>query len=413
MKFSGKIMLTVFSAAACFPSAWPETEPPLTLNIIVAAARGNNKELLAMRRRLAVAQALIEENAARPNPSIELERQTPLDAGYQEFKIYQPFALNGRITLAKQTAQAEAAAFSADIAALENEIAAAAKTAYYGFRLAGERIRFEEANLKFSMDMLNSMQLQFQTGQATNADLARAKVETARNKYRLEAAQSKLKAAEAELNCCMGRPPQIPITVADNGMFLNAPSASRDPAFETTLAAALSSRPDLAASALRAEAAETGAALEKRKRIPDLTLGWITGASPEERYSKLAVTLELPLWYRNRGAIARAEAETTARAQDTDSLNLSVRKQIYTAWLARVLAAKRVRAARETVLLVNDLRKTASLDYLSGKSGLAAFYETNRIFIEENLNYLDGLAEYFEKSVELEKAAGSIAAGEL
>ncbi|MDP2864675.1 MAG: hypothetical protein Q8O90_00340, partial [Elusimicrobiota bacterium] len=84
-----------------------------------------------------------------------------------------------------------------------------------------------------------------------------------------------------------------------------------------------------------------------------------------------------------------------------------IRREVYNAWLELGLSQKRLVAARETVFLLNDLRRTASRDYLAGKMDLTAFYEINQVFLEENINYLDALNGYYEKSVQLDAAVSN------
>ena len=55
------------------------------------------------------------------------------------------------------------------------------------------------------------------------------------------------------------------------------------------------------------------------------------------------------------------------------------------------------------VLAVDEVREINSRDYLSGKIDLTAYYEGNRLFLEQNLNHLDALQEYHDKDVELEQ----------
>ena len=170
---------------------------------------------------------------------------------------------------------------------------------------------------------------------------------------------------------------------------------------------ALSRRSELRALVLTGKAADLNVTLEKSKRLPVPGLGFIRGSDGGTGYSRLFLGLELPLWYNNKGEIKRALANKAALDYEGRRLELEIRREVYNAWLELGLAQKRLAASRETVTLLNDLRRTASQDYLSGKIGLTSFYETNRIFLEENISYLDALNEYYEKTAQLQAAANS------
>ena len=123
--------------------------------------------------------------------------------------------------------------------------------------------------------------------------------------------------------------------------------------------------------------------------------------------SRLFLGLELPLWYNNNGEVKRALAQRAVLGYEEKRLELEIRREVYSAWLELGLAQKRLAAARETVFLLNDLRRVAAQDYLSGKIGLTAFYETNRVFLEENLSYLDALNGYYEKTAQMAAATNN------
>ena len=131
-------------------------------------------------------------------------------------------------------------------------------------------------------------------------------------------------------------------------------------------------------------------------------MGFIRGVDGGEGYSKLSLGLELPLWYNNKGEIKMALARKASLGYEGKRLELDIRREVHGAWLEMGLAQKRLAAARETVFMLNDLRRTAAQEYLSGKIGLTSFYETNRVFLEENISYLDALKEFYERTAQLD-----------
>jgi len=379
--------------------------PALTLPGILSEVKTANPALAAARRQLGLLEAEVAINSAYPNPGIELDKAASSGSDGYELKAVQPVPLTRRAGTAGSAARASYEAAQKELQALETVILGAARKTWYALRIAKERRNFEETNLRFSMDVLNKIEMRLQTGEAGNADLARAKVEASRSGYHLQEAETALRAAAGELNTLMGRRPDTPAAVAENGGFSLAPVAPALEPLEKYTELALARRFELRALAFNRKAADLGVALEKSKRLHVPGLGLIHGSDGGTSYSRLFLGLELPLWYNNKGEIKRALAHRAALDYEAQRLELEIRGEVYTAWLELGLAQKRLAASREAVSLLNDLKRTAAQDYLSGKIELTAFYETNRVFLEENVSYLDALKEYYEKTAQLEAAA--------
>lgn len=405
-----KNFLLPLFVAALFPgraAAAPEPGQTLTLPGILSEVKTANPALAAARRRLGLLQAEVIINSAYPNPSIEIDKSVSSVFDGYEIKAVQPVPLTNRAGTAGAAARASYEAAQKELQALETVVLSSARKAWYALRIGKERREFEEKNLRFSMDILNKIEMRLQTGEAGNADLARAKVETSRSGLHLQEAETTLRAAAGDLNALLGRRPDAPVAVSENGGFSLAPVAPALEPLEKYTELALARRFELHALALNGKAADLSLTLEKDKRLPVPEFGLIRGSDGGTGYSRLFLGLELPLWYNNKGEIKRALAHKAALDYEGQRLELEIRREVYNAWLELGLAQKRLASARETVTLLNDLRRTASQDYLSGKIGLTAFYETNRIFLEENISYLDALNEYYEKTAQLEAAVNN------
>jgi len=402
----------LLSFIALFPRpgwAAPAAEAkPLTLAGILAAVKSENPSLAAARRQLRLLEAEAEISAAYPNPSLEIEKAVSAGSDGYEAKLTQPVPLTRRAGTAAGAARALFEAAQKELEGLEGRVLGSARKAWYSLRIAMERRNFEETHQRSSMDILNKITLRLQTGEAGNADLTRARVEVARSGYHLQGAETALRLAQGEVNLLMGRRPDAPAAVLESGSFSLAPAAPELEPLEKYTELALLRRPERRALALNGKAAGLGVALEKGRRLPVPEFGLIRGSDGGAGYTRLFLGLELPLWYNNKGELNRALARKGALQDEERRLELEIRREVYTAWLESGLAQKRLAAAHETVFLLNDLRRTASQDYLSGKMELTAFYEINQVFLEENLNYLDALNGYYEKTAQLDAAVGNL-----
>jgi outer membrane protein TolC len=388
-------------------AAVQEVSSALSLAGLLAEVKSANPSLAAASRQLALLETEAVINSAYPNPSVEIEKAASSGPDGYEVKVVQPVPLTRRAGTAGAAARASYEAAQKELQALETAVLNSARKAWYALRIAGERRNFEEKNLRFSMDILNKIEMRLQTGEAGNPDLARAKVETYRGGLRLQEAETAQRAAAGEVNALMGRRPDAPAAVREDGGFSLAPVAPALEPLEKYTELALARRSELRALALKAKAAALDLTSEKGGRLPVPEVGLIRGSDGGTSYTRLFLGLELPLWYNNGGEVKRALARKAALDSEGQRLELEIRLEVYNAWLELGLAQKRLAASRETVTLLNDLRRAASQDYLSGKIDLTAFYETNRVFLEENISYLDALREYYGKTAQLEAAANS------
>ena len=406
-----KFLLTLFTVAIfTVPLIYAqknEQSTEMTLSGVIKEVKDNNPSLAAARRQLSLLEADELISSAYANPNIEIEKSASGGPAGYEVKASQPVPLTRRTGKAKAAARTAFEAAKKELEALENLTLSSARKAWYALHIAKERRNFEETNLRFSMDILNKIEMRLQTGEAGNADLSRAKVETARSGYRLQDADTMLSAAMGELNELMGRRPELPVHLPENGGFSLIPVPSPPEPLEKYTELALAGRPEMSAAALRGKAADLSLALEKYRRIPVPEIGLMYGSDSGTGYSKLFLGFELPLWYNSKGEIKKALAQKSITDCEAKRAEMRIRAEAYTAWLELGLARKRLAAAREIVVMLNDLRRTAAQDYLSGKIDLSAFYETNRVFLEENINYLDALKGYYEKTAQMSAATNS------
>lgn len=384
-----------------------EAAGQLSLPGVLAEVKAANPGLARARARLAELEAEVQAVSAYPNPSLELQQAAPGDGSFTEIKLVQPVPLTRRSGTAAAGARAAREAAAKEALALETVTLEAARKAWYAMRIAREHRRFEETNLKFSLDLLNKIGMRLQTGEAGNADLARARVEVSRSELRLSAAGTEIASAAGELNALMGRRPDAPLEMPENGGFSLTPETPEPGPLDGYTALALARRAEPQALALRGEEADLALRREKGLALPVPEIGLVRGREGGADYNRLFLGLELPLWYANKGGVGRAKARKAALAAEAAALDLQIRREVHAAWLELGLARKRLESARETVLLTNDLRRAASQDYLSGKTALASYYETNRVYLEENINYLDALESYYGRTAQLDAAVNS------
>lgn len=200
-----------------------------------------------------------------------------------------------------------------------------------------------------------------------------------------------------------GVAPAAPPSAPAAGAAAATPSATATSLLPPTIGAT----PSVAAAEASLQAAELAVRAERRNLIglPTLILGveWDDAAEdpPNRKMPLIGLSLPVPLFNRNQGPIATAEAER-ARASATLTATRLVARQRFVEGL-RERESLRARVARDQELVVRAERVAAKslTAYREGASALPAVLEARRTAREVLGQYIDDLAALLTIQAEL------------
>ncbi len=162
--------------------------------------------------------------------------------------------------------------------------------------------------------------------------------------------------------------------------------------------------------ALRAQLASYGGTelelqAEIRRQYPQLSLGG--GYGYEERNDKLGIGFELslPLWNRNREAIARATGDRAVKQAETLTIWKGLMQQAATLRDRQTLALEHCRAERERVDALVDHAKRQEQLYAIGESSLLELAETRHEAYLRRQSYFDCLGDLMDIRIKLRHLA--------
>ena len=171
---------------------------------------------------------------------------------------------------------------------------------------------------------------------------------------------------------------------------------------------ALAERPDVAAARREEDRARSELALQQALRLPNVTVG--AGYRRDFGENGLVVTasVPLPLFDRNAGGIARAEAERRVAAgrlrQAEQAVSLEVQQAVNTAAAMRErlasLESGYLRKAREA-------RDAAAAAYRSGATDLIDYLDAERAYRDVQRAYQRALFDVRLSQLELDAAVGA------
>lgn len=324
--------------------------------------------------------------------------------------LSQPLTQQYRIGLNLDIAQLDRQIAEEDVRRERQRVAAEVRTSYYQIS-AREAGIVALRDLVRSVEELEAVTSRYSTeGLVLRSDALEVKARLARERQRLDAAESELAAQREHLNQLLGRDVLEPFRVA-------TPSALASPAASLTLEAsrqrAQTSRAEVRAASLRTSQADT------QRRLA--TAGWIPDVSLVASYTRLMNSETTPQDIGTVGIFFSWEAfdwgrkahEAKERAHATEQARegrVEAEQQI------AVEAGQRWRAVRDSAALLEATRLEADASAASLQTDRSRYRENAAILrdvlrTEARLSsarhdFTDALAGYWSAVAELERAIG-------
>ena len=410
----GLIPLLIINAALWSEAAGDADPPPqvMTLEQAVSYALENNPGINAERRKLGIAkgQKTQADMLVQYNPMVitrYMNQDTSEGERYDNFRLglAQKFEVAGQPGFRRAAARRNLKKVQWEIKNAERLLEANVKAAFYNLLITKEKTRLARQILKFRREILNISQKRYEVGDIS-------KLQVYLNQVGFMRAQREQLEINREYNRNLFRLKQIINWKMDKeleakGDFKVSPlTLDKD----KLLGFALEHRPDLLALKYDLERAGKEVQLAYSKRIPDITF-WANYLHDEgDNIVGGGVNVPIPVFNWNQGNIEKSLARQDVLEYQLFKLRTEVSKEVLTAAANFNLAVNEVRIftkeilprLSETLELVKEAFRLGQIDQLTVTI-------SQNEFIQTRFSYLEGLSEYYNTLVELEKAAaGSI-----
>lgn len=397
----------------------------MTADEAVAYALAHNGELLAARKEIEAAEALVKQAGLRSNPRLDVEGSRQINGKDNTVMATAmlPLELGGRRPARIAVAQRELEVRQHEVADRERVLAAEVRMKFGETLAQALKLAFTEellANNRRGYDLIAA-----RVGEGATAPLEQnmALVELNRLRSMRENVQGKLEVLMLELRNLIGMPPEEPLRLrGDFGNLLDQPAPI---AMETERA--LRERPDLLAVHAMEDLAE--ARIEQARAAGRLDASVLAGyermnfgfplfgvtESGQLRpvqdvfhYFKFGVSLDLPVRNKNQGAIEAAVVETEAARQRREFAELTVRREVAAAYAqygsaARAMEIFRVGVRDQAKANLDVVRQTYEL----GSKTLLDYIAEQRRFIELENDFIDAQLATYSARVQIERATAS------
>jgi outer membrane protein, heavy metal efflux system len=402
VKLRGIMFLIVMLASVLAARA----QQPITLERAMAMARARAPQILSAqdrideaRGRMAGASILVQENPTidgTVGPRYSLNGNT---TDY-DISISQPFELGGRrgarIASARAGVDREAAS-SRDVA---RRLLREVSVAFVRGLAAKERLSFAEAASRIASELLQSMNLRFDTGDVPVLDVNLARNGAARARAEVRTAQAAYTSAIGDLRILLGMN-------ADETLEIIGDLQDRKRFELATLTTKAGDRPDLQALAAEKAEAQADIRLAKGFHWPTVAPAFTYKRDQGDRVVQGGVSFTLPIFNRGQELQAVGEGRTRRIEREMDATKRAVSVEVRTAYDVYNLQVAAVEELeRDALPSLMENETLARRSFEEGEIGLAELLFVRRDAFEIRNVYTERLLEAAVAGIELESRAG-------
>ncbi len=388
-----------------FLSKQKSTSGSWNLNRLALAAAYFNGDVRIARAQAAEAIAGITTAEQRPNPVLTFSPgYNSSSSGISPWIISPTFdvTLETAGKRAKRSAQARAEAEAAQlrVASVAWDVRAKVRTAMLDLYSAQANNALLTAEAALHDEALKKLTAQVEGGASPAFELTQARLSLNRSKLALHDADKQRVSARAQLAAAIGVPASaLDAVKLDFSSFISLPSVPS----RTARRHALTHRSDLLALLADYTVADSALRLEIAKQYPDIHLNPGYKLDQTDNEWSLGFSVALPVFNRNRGPIAQAEAKRETAGAKFEAKQASVFAEIETA-----LAAYHAATAKATTAatLADQATKASDTTQRMVEAGELTPLELTRRRIEASAASLSKL----EAHAQAQLAAGQLEA---
>jgi cobalt-zinc-cadmium efflux system outer membrane protein len=407
------------AAAAAVPAPAPPAAPPpvetiapgsaLTIPQLLALAQRHNptRAVFDANRRAAAAHVTQARAWDNPETEIDLGRARTTEGDHLTIggvSIRQRIPWPGKRSARINAAQAEHEVTESETRSLQLDLAGEVMATALDLALDQQALDQSQAGLTNARQILGIVEKRLSAGEATKADLLRARVDVLQAEQSSAALVSDLAAARASLNALCGGvlPEGITIQVALDHL----PATER----EQAVATAQAKHPEFQRLLALLRQRQSEVARERSAAYPDLTIG-VTGAKDtDSRSLGVSLGIDVPLWNQNQGGIESARAEVDRAQAELAVQRAKVLREVDAAWRAYDQARTQTqRYTREIRPAAQDALRLALSSYQAGESSLLDLLDARRTAQGVESAVLDAVRQVHAARVRLDLVTGSIA----
>jgi len=398
-----------------------------TVDDLVRAGIANNKDLAAVRERIAEAKGLARQAGVRPSPTLGLNGSTgkPLGTigqeqyGAQYSQTVETFGKRGKRI---RVAESSVSTAEADLQQRSTQLAYEITASYAEVSAERHKLKLLGDLIDLNQNTLRLTEARVKEGDVAPLEANLLRVEISRAEVSRRSAQGRLTSAEIELRRLAGLDLATPIPTAD----IQAPAPAN---LDTLKREGLENRGDLKAARLEEEQEPAGIALAKAEAKPDVTLsagysrqdsqfdglfglnssGALSPLREQNNILNFGVSIPLRTSRSGAGNVQAATARTSGARLRREYLERNISLEVEAAYQRWQTASESLQMLQSGVVdpSTNNLSVIREA-YRLGQLRLLDVLNEQRRLVDTQLSYIDAQADVARTWAEVERAAGGI-----
>jgi outer membrane protein TolC len=346
-------------------SPWPPKS--WDLQTLSLAALYFNPALDSARARVAATEAALVTAGTRPNPSLSIAPGIPtpylltLDFAF-------PIETAGKRGHRMQVARSLDQAARFDLADSAWTIRSGVRVALLNYLLASQNLELFHSEEKVREEQINIFEQIFSAGGIPRQSVDLARIELSKTEVAISMAEGQIRETKAALAAAVGLPVAALASADFSWPNIDAPPSAESLSPVEIQRGAVLNRLDLRRSLAQYAAAEAALQLEVARQYPDINIGPGYTYEEKHRFFTVGFSTTVPLFNRNQGPIAEAEArrkEAAAAFLERQAQVIARSEKalaVYTAALKELAEAEHLRKLQETQLEVMHQAIRAGVD---------------------------------------------------
>ena len=402
--------IAVVHAQSADPAAPLAVSKPLTLVEAERRALAHNPVLSASAAAVDAADADAYQSGLLPNPELSYSREnlgndklTGLDGPASSWLLSQRFTLAGQRGARRDSARGEAESARAGLQGQRDFLRAEVRSSWVEVLTAQQRVAFAEELEQLAASTRHAIAVQVRAGKVSPVELTRSDVAMAALQRRAQMARLALVQARQQLAVLQG------LAAPDFGVLPDILPEPRPLPSAQALTEAQKNNPVVKTAEAKRRAREAGLTAAKAGRFPDITLsaGQTRFEEAGESAWQMGVSLPLPLFDRNQGAMQAAQARVREARAQADAAAQGWQAEIDTLYPQVEVLAQQLTDFEKTVLPASSEAFSAiSKGYRFGKFSLLDVLDAQRALIDTRFDYLDTVTRYHRQRNRLDALLG-------
>ncbi|MBA4111485.1 MAG: cobalt-zinc-cadmium resistance protein [Leptothrix sp. (in: Bacteria)] len=381
--------------------AWAQS---LSLDTALATALAQHPDLRATVLEREAAQGATQQAGAWLNPELStVVEDNQRATRTTTVQLNQPIELGGKRSARISVAQAARGQADLDVVSRRAQIRSQVMAAFHAAAVAQERVRLSDELGRLSTQAREAAAKRVMAGKVSPVEELKAQVAEAQALSASTVAHSDWRGAVAQLRLALGDPSaQFERVEAD---------LQRLPALANwaPLAQRLEASPAIARAQQEIARRQALSDLERARRVPDLTVS--LGAKRDAQLGRdqpiVGLSLVLPLFDRNQGAILEASRREDKARAELESVRASVEAQAAQALSQLTSALAHAHTLRDKVLpAARQAFASSTKGYELGKFGFLDVLDAQRTLFEAETLALNAAAQAYQADARLLELLG-------